>query len=317
MASKEQVNRLLALVPYLLARPNADLVQTAAVFAISPAQLVADLKVLWYCGLPDGLPGDLIEVDLDSLDQGTLRLSNADYLTRPLRFTPDEVLSLVIAVQAVQDLAGEDLAEAAASALAKLTDAAGQALPAPVSLATSTGSAVMRQALSEAINQHLVVGLVYDGSARGRTTEPKVEPARLSMRDGYAYLDAWSLERSDWRTYRLDRIVQVEPTTQPAEDRGDPPGFATGWLDSRDGVAEVSLLLAPQSGWIAEYIPIREMQRLPGGDLRVRLAVADPAWLRGLLLRLGSGVLEVDPPQAADSARQAARDALEHYREPR
>ena len=93
MTSASQVPRLLALVPYLQSHPDADLAETAAVFGVPPRQLVADLKVLWFCGLPGGAPGDLIEVDMDALDAGTIRLTNAEFLARPQRFTPEEALS--------------------------------------------------------------------------------------------------------------------------------------------------------------------------------------------------------------------------------
>jgi proteasome accessory factor C len=175
MASREQVNRLLALVPYLLqSRGRADLAATAAVFGVSPAQLVDDLKVLWYCGLPGGLPGDLIEVDVDGLDTGTIRLGNADYLARPLRFTPDEALSLLVAVSAVRALAGDDLSAAVDSAREKLSRAAGSAAPAGVAVSVSSGTAQVRQQLIDAIAARAVV---RPGVAR---------PVRRSNRDGSA-----------------------------------------------------------------------------------------------------------------------------------
>jgi proteasome accessory factor C len=313
MASREQVNRLLALVPYLLqSRGRADLAATAAVFGVSPAQLVDDLKVLWYCGLPGGLPGDLIEVDVDGLDTGTIRLGNADYLARPLRFTPDEALSLLVAVSAVRALAGDDLSAAVDSAREKLSRAAGSAAPAGVAVSVSSGTAQVRQQLIDAIAARAVVRLTYDGLARGRTTRPQVEPGRLSVRDGYAYLDAWSLERDAWRTFRLDRIAAVEATGQPAGERGDVPVFDGGWLDARPEAAQVTLVVAEPARWIAEYVPVVSSRSVPGG-LEVVLKVADPAWLRALLLRLGPGVLAVDPPEAAASAREAAVEALQRY----
>ena len=54
------------------AHPDADLEQTAAVFHVPARQLVADLNVLWFCGLPGGMPGDLIEVDMDALAEGRI-----------------------------------------------------------------------------------------------------------------------------------------------------------------------------------------------------------------------------------------------------
>ena len=46
--------------------------------------------MLFLCGLPGGYPDDLIDVDLEALEgDGVIRVSNADYLARPLRLTPD------------------------------------------------------------------------------------------------------------------------------------------------------------------------------------------------------------------------------------
>ena len=60
--------------------------------ASTPAQIVNDLKVLFMCGLPGGYPDDLIDVDLDALEgeegDGVIRVSNADYLARPLQLSP-------------------------------------------------------------------------------------------------------------------------------------------------------------------------------------------------------------------------------------
>ncbi len=107
MTSAEQVARLLALVPYLQSHPDAELGTTADVFGVSTEQLLEDLNVLWYCGLPGGMPGDLIEIDMDTVAaSGKIRLSNAEYLARPMRFTPDEAMSLVVALRAVRELAG-------------------------------------------------------------------------------------------------------------------------------------------------------------------------------------------------------------------
>ena len=120
MTSASQVPRLLALVPYLQAHPDADLAQTAAVFSVTQRQLVADLNVLWYCGLPGGMPGDLIEVDMDALEQGRIRLTNADFLDRPLRLTVEEAMSLIVALGALEEMADAGLAPAVRSARAKL-----------------------------------------------------------------------------------------------------------------------------------------------------------------------------------------------------
>ncbi len=311
MTSAAQVNRLLALVPYLQSHPDAELGATATVFGVSADQLLDDLNVLWYCGLPGGLPGDLIEIDMESVaETGRIRLTNADYLTRPMRFTTDEAMSLVVALRAVRELAGGDLAEGIDSALAKLERAAVAGTPSP-GVAVAGGSGEIRAQLSAAIDAGELVGLDYTGAGLAPTA-PRVAPARLLVRDGYGYLQAWSLDREAWRTYRLDRIDAVHRTPDRAGEIGTPPEFGAGWLEQRPDAAEVTLRLSPEAAWITEYHPIRAVRREPAA-IEVDLLVADPAWLRSLLLRLGREVLEVRPPEAAAGAREAAADALTAY----
>ncbi|MFT3831727.1 MAG: WYL domain-containing protein [Micropruina sp.] len=313
--SVEQVSRLLALVPYLQAHPDADLTETAERFGVTPRRLLADLEVLWFVGLPGGLPGDLIDIDMDAVaEQGRISLSNADYLARPMRFTIEEVTSLIVALRAVREVTGGPAGEAVDSALAKLSKVAGAQESARVGFAVATSEGAVRDRLAGAIADGRAVRLSYDGLTRAETTTPVVEPHRLSVRDGYVYLEGWSRDRSAWRTFRLDRITSVEPTEGGVADRGEPPEFDGGWLEVRPEAALVTLTVTDAARWISEYYPVRSVTR-SGRGWRVELLVADPAWLRALLLRLGPEVRSVDPPEAAESARAAAREALELYAE--
>ena len=72
---------------------SAGLDDSARAVGSTPEQVVKDLGVLFMCGLPGGFPDDLIDVDLDALEdtedgglrlEGVIRISNADYLARPL-----------------------------------------------------------------------------------------------------------------------------------------------------------------------------------------------------------------------------------------
>ena len=90
--------------------------------------MLADLKVLLMCGLPGGYPDDLIDVDLDALEEpggdGVIRVTNADYLARPLRLTPTEATAIIVALRALRGSAGEETREIVDRALAKLEAAA-------------------------------------------------------------------------------------------------------------------------------------------------------------------------------------------------
>ena len=94
-AAREQVGRLLALVPYLHQHGEVRISEAAEALGVDAAQLDKDLRVLFMCGLPGGFPDDLINVDLDALEgEGIIRVDNADYLARPVRFGPSEAAAL-------------------------------------------------------------------------------------------------------------------------------------------------------------------------------------------------------------------------------
>ena len=311
MTSTEQVKRLLLLVPYLLRHPGISVAEVAHAFAIAPRQVQDDLNVLWMCGLPEGLPDDLIEIDMDAVqDEGVIRLSNADYLVRPLRFTHQEAVALVVALSAVAELGDTQTRSDARSAAAKLVAISGQTDP--VMFAVNTGDQQLRTELVAAIRAGERLRLSYDGQTRGETTHPVVDPVGIAMRDSVAYLQAWSLTGAGWRYYRLDRIQAVLPTGEPVADHGPAPNPQADWFDEFTG--QVDLELTAAAGWVIDYYPVRDVVRLPEG-IRATFAVADPAWLRGLLLRLGAQVRRVRPVTAVAATVAEARTAIELTRQ--
>jgi len=159
------------------------------------------------------------------------------------------------------------------------------------------------------------VRLTYDGLTRGETSTPTVDPVAVFVRDGVAYLQAFSLDRDDWRTFRLDRIVAAAPTGEAAAAHGAPPPVPEGWFDHPSADNTVTLTLDASAAWVAEYYPVREVGPAPRDGVAVTLVVSDPGWLTGLLLQLGGQVRSVEPASAAAEAVTQATAALERYAE--
>jgi proteasome accessory factor C len=308
----EQVARLLLLIPYLQAHQGVALDDVARTFGVTPEEVRSDLAVAFMCGLPGGLPGDLIYVDLDLVDdEGVVYLTNADVLNRPLTLDPDEAMGLAVALQAVREVASAGIRAVVDSLMAKLAALLPAAVEAP-HVRVAAGDAAVRDALFGAISRAERVELTYGGVARGQTTRPVVDPVRLTMSDGVGYLSAWSVTRADWRTYRLDRIASVRPTGDLAAGHGPEPEPGS-WLSTLAAASPVRLLVRPGARWIAEHYPLTEQVELPNGDAEVTLPVADPTWLRWLLLRLGPDAEVVDAPAIAADAALAAQTALDAY----
>ena len=316
MTSRAQVRRLLALVPYLREHDGVSLTEVAASFGISPVTLRADLDVLWMCGMPGLTPGDLIDIDMDAVDgEGVIHLSNADYLTRPLRLSADEALALVLALRTLRGIAGPGKRAAIDSALAKLESVAGsQAHSGQAAVLVQGARDEIQAQVSDGLQRGLRLDLTYDVATRAETTRRQVDPLRVFVLDGYGYLEAWCYLAGGLRTFRLDRIAAVAVTDVPVAAHDVVLRDLTGgWFDALADAPLVTLELDPQASWIAEYYPTEQVTQRPGGGSVVTLRVTHPAWGEGQQLRLGGPARGRAPAGAGDSAVEVAREALDQY----
>lgn len=317
MSSAAQVRRLLSLVPYLREHRGAALADVAAKFAVSERQLRDDLSVLWMCGLPGLAPGDLIDIDMDAVDgEGVINLSNADYLTRPLRLTADEALALVLALRTVREVVAPEDRDAVDRALRKLEAAAGDRAAAveQAEVRVTGGAEAISSRVNAALRSGKRLAITYDVASRAETTEREVDPLRVFVRDGYGYLDAWCYLASDLRLFRLDRIAAAEVLEIDAASHDvQLTDLSADWFAADADASLVTLALEPYAAWVAEYYPTETVTTRADGSLVVTLRVADPAWLRGLLLRLGGAARVLEPEGAGVAAIEAAAEALAQY----
>ena len=272
--------------------------------------------MLWMCGLPGLAPGDLIDIDMDAVEgEGVIHLSNADYLPRPLRLSADEALALVLGLRTLREIAGPGERDAVDRALKKLGAAAGDLSVADQATVRVTAAREEIQArVTDGLQRRKRLDLTYDVASRAETTRRMVDPLRVFVLEGYGYLEAWCYSAQALRTFRLDRIAAVEVTDVDVEPHDvELRDLTSGWFERLRDSPLVTLELQPWAAWVAEYYPTETVSRTEDGRLVVALRVTDPAWLRGLLLRLCGGARVLSPPGAGDSAVEAAQEALDQY----
>jgi len=318
-SSADRLPRLLALVPYLMSHPGAQVPEVAKIFGLTEKQLIDDLQLVWMCGLPGHTPGDLIDV---SWDGGEILIDNADTIARPLRLAVDEASALLVALRMLLELpefAEEGERDALARVIAKLERAAGEAAAAVSSQFTVEvdvdADPGALKAVKEGLRAKRRLSLRYYVPGRDEITPREVDPMRLVVAEGRSYLEGWCYRAEAVRLFRLDRMLEVRILDQPAE----PPPEAEP-LDVTQGVFRpsptdqlVELEVTPAGRWIAEYYPCEEVTELGEGRLRVALRARDQGWLVRLALRLGETGKVVAPPSLAEAVRERARQALALY----
>ena len=319
--ARDQVGRLLALVPYIQSHQEVSVEQAATDFGVRPQQIIKDLNVLWFCGLPGLGMGDLIDVDMDALDgEGVIRVSNVDYLSRPLRLGSTEAVALIVALRALREASDETVRPIVDRALAKLEAAAGDgaALAAQVDIQFDSATPAvnrLRATLEDAVTTGRQVRLGYYVPARDQATERIVDPLRLVQAEGNTYLEAWCRTAEGQRLFRLDRISGAEVLDEAVTDHSDVPprDLSEGLFQASPTDLLVTLRLQPRARWVAEYYPVESSQEVDGGGLRVSLRSGDPGWLTRLMLRIGGAAEIEQPAELSDVVRRAASDALGNY----
>ena len=139
--------------------------------------------------------------------------------------------------------------------------------------------------------------LAFDyASSYGSTRPRRVLPARLVFKGQGWYLQALDLEREDYRTFRLSRILSPAPTGEVFHRRLDPPEIGySGDIPPLFRV-EVKLRFAPYMAYrVYDEFDQGCVERQKDGSLLVEAVFPEDQWLYGYLLSFGAGVEVLSP----------------------
>ena len=312
----ERLQRLLALVPYVVSRKVVGLAETAAAFGISERDLVDDLNMLWCVELRS--PDPYCPIDL-SYEGGEIVVSEAESIDRPLRLGVDEASALLVALRMLAELPGLEERSALSRTVAKLEAAAGAAGAVSAQVAVQlddrgssrSAAAQMRDAIDRGRRLHLS----YYVPGRDEPTERDVDPMRLLVVEGWTYLEGWCLRAEAVRLFRLDRVLALAVLDQAASvpAQAEPRDVDQSLFRPSPDDVEVELELSAAGRWVAEYYPCERVEELGDGRLRVGLRTPDTRMVRRLALRLGEDGRVTSPADLAAEVREDAAAALAQY----
>ncbi len=319
--SSLRLQRLLALVPYVISRKVVGLAETAEAFGVSERELVDDLNLLWCVELRS--PDPYCPIDL-SYEGGEIVVSQAELMDRPLRLAVDEASALLVALRMLAEVGHvapvPGLAEGSALSrtIAKLEAAAGEAGVPSAQVAIQVDR-IAQQAVLESLRDALARGrrvhLTYYVPGRDEATERDVDPMRLLVVEGRSYLEGWCRRAEAVRVFRLDRVLGLQVLDVAAEvpPEAEPVDVDQGLFRPSPEDLRVVFELSPLGRWVAEYYPCEDITELGDGRLRVTLVTPDSRWVRRLALRLGEHGRVISPASLAAQVSEDAAAALAQY----
>jgi proteasome accessory factor C len=163
--------------------------------------------------------------------------------------------------------------------------------------------------LVRAIQDRHPVRLVYAGASRDVVTERVVEPSDIVRHAGRSYLSALCRSAGAQRTFRLDRILDVEVLDEVLADN-DPSLTEAGSVAPTEGIA-VRVRVEPRSRWVLEAFDATAVATGDDGATEATLVVADPSWLVRIVLGQAGGIEVLAPADVRAHACNAALIALE------
>ena len=198
-----------------------------------------------------------------------IRVSNADYLARPLRLTPTEATAVIVALRALRDGAGDDDPRGR-------RPGAGQARgggrrgrprrridPGDDDPGPTDRRPAPRPASSEAAAPDRQVRLTYCVPVPRRGDRAGRRPARRGhRRTASTYLDAWCHSAEAPRLFRLDRIhaAEVLDTADRDPGRGAARPGRRAVPSRRRHHAGHPAARPPPARWVVEYYPVEEVR---------------------------------------------------------
>ncbi len=216
---------------------------------------------------------------IDPAEPGGLgyRIRKEDYYLADPGLAPDELAALHLAASAVH-LEGAD----GVGALWKLGGEVAEEGP-TTPMAALPGE-VHLAALFSAISERREAGFGYRGKAR------RIEPHRLSFRNGHWYLAGRDIDAEDDRLFRLDRIESdVElGAISAAFDRAPLSAVATPspWETGGDAAVTARLAVdADQAAWATGHLGADAVEeRRPDGSVVVAVRVTNRDAFRSFVL---------------------------------
>jgi len=296
MKSSERLERLISMVPWLIHNNGASIDELANRFQYPEETLINDLtKVLFFVGPHPHTPGDLIEINLY---EGEVWINQAQFLAKPLRLKPSEAFSLLIKgkmlLNLFKDSPDSDMTSSLLNEALEKLSASVSLEHKNIELDSGIPNSDVYQSIQNGIELGRKIEISYYSFNTDKNTKRFVHPIGFSLNDRYHYLDAYCELAEGHRTFRLDRIVEVDilseaidPIHTESETYAD--AAKVGELEfSFSDSDSATLLINREDEWIIAKYPTTNVEEKGNDHLLVTLPVSTGTWLGRLLLRLNA-----------------------------
>lgn len=306
----DTASRLLKLLSLLQTRPHWSGAELAARLGVTDRTLRRDINRLRELEYP---------VDADPGVGGGYRLGTGGRLP-PLLLDDNEAVAIAVGLHVATASAIAGIEDAAVSALTKLDSVLPGRLreqvasigAGAVQMPWPSGSQIDTKALVElarACHRSESVRFRYTDN-HARETARSVEPLRLVHTSRRWYLVARDQDREAWRTFRADRIANVQPTGRRFvhEDPPDPIALVSEGTAYAAYPVKAHVIVAAFPAQVRQHVPpsVGVVEPAEDGRSLLRLAAFDVMPVVEILCMLPYEFEVLEPFELAEQLRDVA-----------
>lgn len=300
-----KIDRLIGILSILLQQEKVTAPMLAEKFEVSRRTINRDIEVLCQAGIPlvttQGRDGGIAIIDGYKVDRTLI--------------TSSEMQSILTGLRSLDSVSGtnryQQLMDKLAARQELILDSASH-IAIDLSSHYKEMLAPKIELIRTAIDQNRRLSFDYY-SPKGESRRV-VEPYMLIFQWSSWYLWGYSMEREDYRLFKLHRMLNLEeteerftPRTYPAYDgsheRVFPPRL------------EVTAVFQPEMKWrLIEEYGVESFRELDDGTLLFRFGFTDKEHLFGWLLSFGSSVELLEPKELRKDIGELAEEISRKYK---
>lgn len=289
-----QESRLFKIVYYLLNKGQATAPELAEKFEVSVRTIYRDVDALSEAGIP---------VYAEAGRNGGIHLMKDFVLNKTVlsKQEKQEILTALQSIHSVQNMGSSETLQKL-SALFRLSSQ--NWLEVDFSRWGSRESDNKKFELLKSAVIHKKCMQIRYASSYEAISERVVHPYKLVYKARAWYLQAFCTVRQDWRTFRCNRILDLQILNESFPHREFPES-----AESYEGKADQITLRFPKEMTYRVYDEFDEtqIQRQDNGDLIVSARMSADKWLVGFLLSFGTQVDVLSPAHLKNALAQQAR----------
>lgn len=303
--------RMLNLLPYFEAHPDRSVMEAARDLVRTPEEIMSDLNRLWCCGLPGVNNFLLVEM---KHDYRRVQVTDSLGMDKPLRLTTTEAAALLLALENLESTPGLVNKSAVVSAAEKLRGIMGPKVDAVIDTTVDAPLDETLEQIRIAMDGDRQLSFDYFSQSDYTTRTRVVSPAHLFSREGFTYLTAWDGNLKSHRTFRTDRMNDVQVLDEASTPHLEKLKF-NEQQPFRFGRHIADVAVAEHFAWIAQESPLELTGPAKSGWIPGQIPVGSEEWLIRFVLACEGHILLTAPAHLKQSVFERAEAGLRAYDE--